>query len=233
MQAMSVSPPVTPAYLLKGYALALEQCGLLLRDAVRLYESGSYATAVVLAAFAREELGRSQILLDLWRRQRDGHSATVEQIDTACGEHLDKQRAGMLSMTMRADRQTGLGKILTGRMTNALQSQEWKDADAILKQIDEKKAKRTPDDRHNTRMRALYVEPTSSSEWNRPADMSAQAAHDFLQDAVNDYAGRYGQGYVTSNQCILKDIDADLYNALEQLADRPQLPPPEQPSWPK
>jgi len=54
-----------------------------------------------------------------------------------------------------------------------------------------------------------------------------------LQDAVNDYAGRYGQGYVTSNQCILKDIDADLYNALEQLADRPQLPPPEQPSWPK
>jgi AbiV family abortive infection protein len=186
----------------------------------------------VLAAFAREELGRSKILLDLWRRQRDGHSVTVGQIDRACGEHVDKQRAGMLSMTMRAGRQTGLGKILTGRMTNIPQSQAWKDADAALKQIDEKKAKRTPDDRHSARMRALYVEPTSSSQWNRPADMSAQTAHEFLQDAVNDYAVRYGQGYVSSDQCILKEIDVDLYNALEELADRPQLPPPEQPSWP-
>jgi hypothetical protein len=40
---------VTSEFLLQGYALALEQCGLLLRDAVRLYESRSYATAVVLA----------------------------------------------------------------------------------------------------------------------------------------------------------------------------------------
>jgi AbiV family abortive infection protein len=131
---------VTPEYLLKGYTLALEQCGLLLRDAVRLYECGSYATAIVLAAFGREELGRSQILLDLWRRQRAGRAVTVEQIDAACGEHVDKQRAGMLSMTMRADRDTGLGKILTDRTTNAPQTKEWKDADAALKQIDEKKS---------------------------------------------------------------------------------------------
>ena len=54
---------VTADFLLKGYALALEQCGLLLRDAVLLYENKSYANAVVLAAFAREELGRSRILL--------------------------------------------------------------------------------------------------------------------------------------------------------------------------
>jgi AbiV family abortive infection protein len=136
---------VTPEYLIKGYALALEQCGLLLRDAVRLYENGSYATAVVLAAFGWEELGRSKILLDLWRRRRAGEAVTLEQIDAACGEHVDKQRAGMLSMTMRADKDTGLGKILTERMTNAPQTKEWKDADATLKQIDEKKAKRTTD----------------------------------------------------------------------------------------
>ena len=223
---------VASEYLVKGYALALEQCGLLLRDAVRLYEDGSYATAVVLAAFAREELGRSSILRDLWRSQRGGQSVTVEQIDAACGEHVDKQRAGMLSMTMRADRQTGIGKILTDRIANTPQSQKWKDADVALKQIDQKKAKRTPDDRHNTRMRALYVEP-SSSGWNRPADMAAQTAHDFLADAVNDYLLRYSQGYITSVQSILKDIDADLYSALEQLTDRPQLPSPVQPSWPK
>jgi hypothetical protein len=69
---------VTAGFLLKGYALALEQCGLLLSDAVRLYESGSYATAVVLTAFACEELGRSKILLGLWRRQRGGSTVTLE-----------------------------------------------------------------------------------------------------------------------------------------------------------
>jgi len=43
---------VTPEYLIEGAAYALEQCGLLLRDANLLYRSGSYASAVALAAFA-------------------------------------------------------------------------------------------------------------------------------------------------------------------------------------
>ena len=34
---------VTPEYLLKGAAYALEQCGLLLRHANLLYRNGSYA----------------------------------------------------------------------------------------------------------------------------------------------------------------------------------------------
>jgi len=49
---------VTSEYRVKGLCLALEQCGLLaVRDGVSpFYEDVSYATAVVLAAFAREEL---------------------------------------------------------------------------------------------------------------------------------------------------------------------------------
>jgi AbiV family abortive infection protein len=223
---------VTAEYLMKGYALALEQCGLLLSDAVRLYESGSYATAVVLTAFAREELGRSKILLDLWRRQRGGSTVTMEDISNACDNHVNKQRAGMLSLTIMADSETGLGKVLNDRMTNAPQSQKWKEATKTLKQIDEIKQKRTPDDRHNKRMAALYVEPKSSSEWNRPADMPVQTAHDFLRDAVNDYSGRCQNGYIGSDQSTLKHLDQALYDALEQLTDRPQLPPPEWPPWP-
>jgi len=59
---------VTPQYLLEGAAYALEQCGLLLRDANLLYRSGSYGSAVALAAFAREELGRWRILLELRKK---------------------------------------------------------------------------------------------------------------------------------------------------------------------
>jgi AbiV family abortive infection protein len=50
---------VTAQFILEGSEYALEQCGLLLRDANVLYRNGSYASAVVLTAFAREELGRS------------------------------------------------------------------------------------------------------------------------------------------------------------------------------
>jgi len=209
---------VTADFLLKGYALALEQCGLLLRDAVLLYKNKSYANAVVLAAFAREELGRSQILLGLWRQRIGGALVTIGDIENACDNHVEKQKAGMLSMTMRADRDTGLGKI-----------QKIKDADATLKRIDKQAAKSTPSTRHSKRMRSLYVEPTSSSDWNRPADVSVADAHSFLQDAVNDYSGRYNQGYITSEQSILKDIDQELHDALDRLTDRPQLPPP---AWP-
>jgi AbiV family abortive infection protein len=217
---------VTPEYLLKGFALALEQCGLLLRDAVLLYKNKSYANAVVFAAFAREELGRSQILLNLWRKQLGGSPVTVDDIEKTCEDHVAKQRAGMLSMTMTAERGTVLGNILNHRMTNHPQSKKFKKADAALKQIDERKAKRTPDDRHSKRMRALYVEPKSSTDWNRPADVSATHAHNFLRDAANDYSGRYHQGYIAPSASVLRDIDQDLYDALDRLTDRPRLSPP-------
>lgn len=64
---------VTSQFILQGAAYALEQCGLL-RDANILYRNGSYASAVVLTAFAREELGRYRILLDLWRRASAGEA---------------------------------------------------------------------------------------------------------------------------------------------------------------
>lgn len=229
MEIMSV----TPHYLLQGAVYALEQCGLLLRDANVLYQSRSYANAIVLAAFAREELGRSSILLDLRRRVLAGEIITIVQIEHACEDHVAKQRAGMLSITLTADRESGLGKVLRARMENHPQSRAWQDADNELKRINETKKKRTPTVRHEKRIAALYVEPASNTRWNRPAAVSASDAHDFLQEAVNDYAGRYHQGYISSADAILRHIDPDLYAALEAWTDRPELPPPEWPHPPE
>jgi AbiV family abortive infection protein len=89
-----MSASVTPEYLLEGAVYALEQCGLLLRDANSLYRSGSYATAVALAAFAREELGRWRILLDLRREVLDGRAVTIEEIKDRCDDHVTKQKSG-------------------------------------------------------------------------------------------------------------------------------------------
>src|SRR5262245_9622839 len=105
-----------PQYLLEGAVYALEQSGLLLRDANILYRNRTYASAVALAAFAREEMGRWRILLELRKRVVAGESITTEQVQAECDDHVTKQRAGMLSLTMRTNRDTGLGKLLETRM---------------------------------------------------------------------------------------------------------------------
>jgi AbiV family abortive infection protein len=92
---------VSPRYLLEGAVYALEQCGLLLRDANVLYRNGSYSSAVAVALFAQEELGRWSILLDLRRKVLDGDNVTVKDIQASCGNHVRKQEAGMMSFTMR------------------------------------------------------------------------------------------------------------------------------------
>jgi AbiV family abortive infection protein len=216
--------PVAPEFLLRGAVHAVEQCGLLLRDANVLYRSNSYASAIVLAAFAREELGRSRILLDLRRQALAGASFTTADVKDACEDHLIKQEAGMLSTTMRTDRDSGLGKILHARVTNPPQSKEWRKADAELKRIDEALRKRTPNDRHNKRIAALYVEPRSANEWNRPATTLASEARDFLIDAVNEYSGQHER--FSPGSSVLKDIDPEMYEALESWPGRPELQPP-------
>jgi AbiV family abortive infection protein len=226
---VEMSPPVTPQCLLEGAVYALEQCGLLLRDANILFRNGSYANAVVLAAFAREELGRFIILLNSRKQALAGKTSTIKEIQDHCDDHVAKQQAGMLSIVMTADRDSGLGKVLRVRSEAYPQSPEWKEADDQLAKLDRKKKGRVPRERHEKRMSSLYVEPVSQSEWNRPANTSPSSARVFLQDAVNDYAGRYGNGYSTSSLPILKDIDPELYDALEQWSDRPELPCPE---WP-
>jgi AbiV family abortive infection protein len=225
-----MSAPVTPQYLLEGAVYALEQCGLLLRDANILYRSGSYANTVALAAFAREELGRYKILDGLRSEVLAGKNITIEEIKDRCDDHVTKQQAGMLSTTIRVtDRDSVLGKLLSDRMTAHPQSAAWKTASAALNKITKAMQKRSPTDRHKDRMVALYVEPVSGNKWNRPTDISRSFAREFLEDAVNDYAVQYGQGYITSPEPILKDINPGLYCALEQWSDRPELPPPE---WP-
>lgn len=225
-----MSPPVTQQFLLEGAAYALEQCGLLLRDANILYRSGSSANAIVLAAFACEELGRSRILLDLRKRVLDGNVITTEEIKGECEDHVEKQREGMLSTVTRFDgAQGGLGKLVQIINRAPWQSAERKSASEELSRAIKQKERRIPKDRHDKRKSALYVEPLSDTRWNRPKDTSSLVAREFLQGAVDNYKLQYDQGYITSVDSILKQIDAELYDALKKWSDRPDLWYPEGP----
>src|SRR3990172_12736091 len=104
---------VTPEYLLEGAMYALEQCGILLRDALTLYKSGAYASAIVLAAFAREELGRAQIVLALRKRiVEKGESVTVEAVRRECDKHVTKQKWSQISQSLRLSGQEPIARKL-------------------------------------------------------------------------------------------------------------------------
>jgi AbiV family abortive infection protein len=219
---------VTPDYLLQGAAYALEQCGLLLRDANVLYRNGSYASAVVLAAFAHEELGQYGILIDLRKQVLTGGSLTIEDIQDHCDDHVRKQRAGMLSTVMKTDKDTVLGKLLQARHS-AIGSPEWKALNEQVEELDRQKMKRTPDARHKQREAALYVDPISGG-WNRPKETPQVSAYERLLDAINDYSMAYDR---YTNPEIYKADDPDFYAALEEWTERPTLPCPESPPFPR
>jgi AbiV family abortive infection protein len=223
---LNVPTSVTPEYLLKGAAYALEQCGLLLRDANSLYSCGSYASAVAVALFAREELGRYRILLDLRTQVLGGGHLTIEKIQKRCRDHVTKQEAGMLSFVMRVDTDTALGGLL-GTYLNAKQgTEEWKSAREQLEQARQS----IPVERHKQRMSALYVDAEASDRWNRPTrEISQLSAHAYLQDAANDYSAQYDR---YTDPETYKPDHLELYTALEEWIGRPILPPPERPELP-
>jgi AbiV family abortive infection protein len=224
--------PVTPQFILEGAVYSLEQSGLLLRDATILYKNGAYASAIMLAMFAQEGIGQFNVLVDLWRKARAGEQFTVDQIRDACKDHMTKQEAGMVSLTLRADRGSGVDKILRARIENPPQSPEWKQAGAELEKLDKAKTKRTPTDRHDKRVAALYVDPITDNRWNRPTlKFSAAEADALLQEVVNDYSGRYHNCYLApggSNENLKLD-QRDLHDAFEKWSGRPTLEPPPMP----
>src|SRR5437899_8044986 len=107
---------VTHQYLLDGSCYALEQCGLLLRDAVRLFRAGSFATSTVLAAFAREELGKSILLRELRDRMLAGDNLTTEAIAKEIRDHSAKQTAAVLSITKHFSPDDEIGKLIQAQM---------------------------------------------------------------------------------------------------------------------
>jgi AbiV family abortive infection protein len=79
--------------LLEGSWHALAQAGRLLRSAVLLLDSGDASSALVLAMFVREELGRSRLLRICAGEVNAGQLYTPCEIAAKCDDHVAKQEA--------------------------------------------------------------------------------------------------------------------------------------------
>ncbi len=203
---------LTAEDLLHGAFYAAEQGGLLLRDAIHMWWQGRYSTAVALAVFAREEIGRHRILLEQRDKTKDaGPHLTAKDVCELCRDHREK-----------------IGRAITGVFYEydphndpELKGQPEEKVDAIISARMAKKAEDLPGDTHKARFAALYVDVNKNGTWNRPCHLDAKASAERLYETLNDYVRvldciRCPQ---QSGRCM------ELAKALAAWPGRPSLPP--------
>ncbi len=218
---------VASSDLLKGSWYSLEQCGRLLKSAAILYREKDYSTAVGVAMFAREELGKHRILREQWKKSVDtGKPPSVTQIKNACENHIEKQRRGQMGVTLLTDGPGALDTALRTRVASRPGDPSFQEAEKVIQMAIEAKVKRAPSERHEKRLEGFFVDlEESGTDWKRPAiTISQEIAQRELGDVANDYAGQWDR---FSTPGVLDD--SQLVEALKAWSDKPAL---ERPVWP-
>jgi len=217
------SQSINPQYLQEGAVYALEQGRLLLHDSVLLYRNRKYASAIVLALFAREEVGRYKLLRDLRKEMVEkGCTVTVEDIRRECKNHVEKQFQSQSGVTLKTSGDDQLAKILRTRFDYHPQSQEFQEATAQLDTIVKKVTRIGPHQRHDLRQKSLYVEPSDSgTSWNRPQNQSQQTAKEEIEGAANAYLSALDR---FTSVGAYRDEDPTFYSALELWKECPAMP---------
>lgn len=174
----------------KGALYALANAGRLIQDAIVLFRDRRYPSAVTLAVYSREELGRARILLDLAASLAPDQALAPQDVRDACDEHVEKLRKGQAGTVLRFDH--GPPKGLSSLAVNPGHPQH-RAARAFIDGAVRAKRRRDADDAHQLRLHSLYVEPDESGSWNRPSDISPLAAYNILNDVAGDYSQRWDE----------------------------------------
>jgi AbiV family abortive infection protein len=220
----NVAMQVAGSVLLEGACLSLANCGSLLSAAVTLHKAGN-PVAVGLAMLGREELGKYRLLLEQWREsEKTGVCPTVDEIQAACADHVEKQRKANLSWSFTAEAGSRLDIAMRTQMKHKPLDAEYQQAEQVLQTAIKAGLKRAPEDRHNVRMGEFYVDLADSGlSWKLPGQIPPEEAKKLLNDAVNDYAVQRDK--MDPDQ--LRGLgDVKLADALEAWKQRPVLPAP-------
>ncbi len=212
---------LTGIVLRQGAWYAVEQGGRLLQSSGLLLKAGDFCTAVGLAMFAGEELGRSTILRKLAARADSGESISPQAVLNACEDHVEKQRLGNFGIEFNTNRETGLGKLLVKSFDAPVGSKEHQDAEAQIKEAMQAKEKRLPSERHDLRMSAFYVDLTGSGQWRRPSSIDQETAQRAVQEVLNNYLPERDR--LLTGLSAAADV-SEMAEALEKMNPQPNLP---------
>jgi len=212
------STPVPLDTLLLGALYALEECGRKLASAAVLAERAHFVDAAGLALMAREEMGRHDILLDLWRQAAGGSIVSVTDVRQRCEDHVVKQRRALRGLSYYPEPGSQIYSLIQATMTHSPGSPEWRAAREKLKLLDERKTKDLPGQRHEKRMSAFYVD-LDDDGWSRPSDLDPRDCLREVQEAVSDYFGASDK----ISRWVIHD-DKPLAQAIAALPEKPTFP---------
>jgi AbiV family abortive infection protein len=176
---------ITPALFAEGALRAIEQAFRLADDAFVLLQKDRWPTSVVLALFAREELGRYSLLADATREALDGKSITASTIAKRCEDHLEKLRRGFVGTTVR------LNEADSSALDAFFANPEAPENAGFRERLDRMHAamgRRQHQDAHKRRLRALYVELSPSGGWDTPSAVTKEEAEQEVWTAAADCA---------------------------------------------
>lgn len=156
-----------------------------LLDACCLLESGRRSGTFVMAAFAREELGRHKRLVDKALGMGETDSVSATDIRNMCKDHVDKLRHGQTKVSAQ------LPGDLWERWVKAVHDPQTPESRAVFTKADDilrRKALRDPSDIHSKRKLAQYVDALDDDSWSRPDNVEHSEVVALIRSVSVDYA---------------------------------------------
>jgi len=157
--------PVEADFIIAGVFFAARNAWELLRDAWMLHNAGRYASAYGLAAFCREEIGKSKIWRDQWDRCRSGEPITLDDLKRSDATNHKKKLA-------RVGKHLPQGIASYGEPPEPGSREEAKQAKRIS-EINVLARQRDPEKTHIGRLHAFFVESDGSEfhkAYSQPRD---------------------------------------------------------------
>jgi AbiV family abortive infection protein len=174
-----------PAELLHGSLASLENSARLSEDAKLLFTQGRFASAITLATFAREELGRCKLIHDQFKKIDPHGSILVDELNALCDDHVKKLHWGQ-SITL-----VPLSETKLARLRNAAESDDAETRKAIMADVDvalKAKRKRDPHTVHKRREQSLYADALPDGRWNRPNVATEEEARVLIHIVCSEYS---------------------------------------------
>jgi len=201
-----MSYPITkiePGQILEGALYALRHALELIEDAKLLHEHRRFSSAFVLVVFAREELGRHQILLEQFRATESSGSMEVKKLRGMLNKHVAKLKYGqqIITVPIRPETLERLRHMTEEPPGIARLKEDFEK----LHEHAERKRKRQPLDLHKRRKQALYVDLLSNGSWSLPSSISDDQSRQIICIVAAEYCN-----------CVFSFQDSKWVSAYEQ-----------------
>jgi AbiV family abortive infection protein len=218
--------------LAHGLWYTIEHSGQFLSDAITLFNQKRYLTALLLAVFSNEELGKARRLHDLWDKADKGKSISAAQVKDAIrpkGAHQLKQEAALAtSLTSGPATGTEIGRLLRelGLQLKRIhderiaKGQPAEDLSDVL--LSDPRLGQLADELKKARERILYVDFSEATGWLRPLDAFGAEIKDLslllIAQVQNNYSN-YPPNLLKGGSRLASDL-----NSWSARPDVPTLP---------